>query len=283
MDDGTLSTQILKISRSISVDTQTTTSKKQGMTPPCLAENTPEEIMTIKRGFDIFFSSLLLVLFLPLILLIALAVRLTSPGPVVYWSTRIGKGNRPFRMPKFRTMRTDTPQIASHLLVAPGQWMTPIGNFLRRTSLDELPQLWSILRGDMSFVGPRPALFNQYDLIALRSEYGVDQLPTGLTGWAQVNGRDESLLVDKVAYDTFYLRHRSLIFDLEILFITAWKVLRREGTAVPVAMQGMDQQTRIVGQGHMMTKQGNSETAGSSEVTLDLADSPIRPSSSKAA
>lgn len=187
----------------------------------------------MKRCFDVVLALLLLLLGGVPMLLIALAVKLTSRGPVLYWSDRVGRFNRLFSMPKFRTMRCDAPQVASHLLVDPDAWLTPIGNLLRRTSLDELPQLWSILKGDMSFVGPRPALFNQHDLIALRTAEGVHELPVGLTGWAQINGRDESPLREKVAHDVHYLRHRSLAFDLKILALTAWKVLRREGTAVP--------------------------------------------------
>ncbi|MCH8830908.1 MAG: sugar transferase, partial [Planctomycetes bacterium] len=164
--------------------------------------------------------------------LIAIAVKLTSKGPAWYWSDRVGRLNRIFRMPKFRTMRIETPQVASHLLEDPNRWLTPIGNLLRRTSLDELPQLWSVLKGDMSFVGPRPALFNQDDLIALRTKHGVHELPVGVTGWAQINGRDESPIPEKVAFDVEYLQKRSLWFDLKIIGITAWKVIRRDGTSV---------------------------------------------------
>jgi O-antigen biosynthesis protein WbqP len=162
-------------------------------------------------------------------LLIALLVKLTSRGPVLHWSERVGRDNRLFRMPKFRSMRTDTPQLATHLLADADRWITPVGRVLRSTSLDELPQLWSILVGDMSFVGPRPALFNQDDLVALRTACGVHRLVPGLTGWAQVNGRDELAIPDKVALDAEYLRRRSLAFDLRILCVTALKVLRREG------------------------------------------------------
>ena len=167
-------------------------------------------------------------LFLPIVMT-ALAVRLTSPGPALYWSDRVGRQNRIFKMPKFRSMRIDTPAVATHLLQNPEQWLTPIGSFLRKSSLDELPQLWSILKGDMSFVGPRPALFNQGDLIALRTEKGVHELVPGLTGWAQVNGRDELPIPQKVALDAEYLQRRSLWFDLKILWMTALKVLAREG------------------------------------------------------
>jgi O-antigen biosynthesis protein WbqP len=154
---------------------------------------------------------------------------MTSPGPALYWSDRVGRKNAIFRMPKFRTMRTDTPAVATHLLGNPDQFLTPIGSFLRKTSLDELPQLWSILKGDMSFVGPRPALFNQYDLIELRTRYHVDELLPGLTGWAQINGRDELAIPDKVKLDVEYLQRQSLLFDLNILFFTFLKVVRREG------------------------------------------------------
>jgi O-antigen biosynthesis protein WbqP len=167
---------------------------------------------------------------LPL-LMVALAVKLTSPGPVLYWSDRVGRHNRIFRMPKFRSMRIGTPAVATHLLQDPDAWLTPIGAFLRKTSLDELPQLWSILAGDMSIVGPRPALFNQDDLIALRSERGVHELAPGLTGWAQVNGRDELPIPQKVELDVEYLRRRSFLFDLRIVWLTVIKVLRRDGVS----------------------------------------------------
>lgn len=187
--------------------------------------------MTLKRLFDLALAvPAALALALP-IALVALAVRLTSPGPALYWSDRVGRHNRIFRMPKFRSMRIDTPAVATHLLQNPAQWLTPIGPFLRKSSLDELPQLWSILRGDMSFVGPRPALFNQDDLIALRTEAGVHELVPGLTGWAQVNGRDEIPIPQKVALDAEYLRRRSLGFDVRILWLTAVKVLRSDGVS----------------------------------------------------
>lgn len=187
--------------------------------------------MTLKRLFDLALAvPAALILALP-IALVALAVRLTSSGPALYWSDRVGRHNRIFRMPKFRSMRIDTPAVATHLLENPAQWLTPIGPFLRKSSLDELPQLWSILRGDMSFVGPRPALFNQDDLIALRTEAGVHELVPGLTGWAQVNGRDEIPIPQKVALDAEYLRRRSLAFDLRILWLTAVKVLRSDGVS----------------------------------------------------
>lgn len=163
------------------------------------------------------------------IALIALLVRLTSRGPELFWSDRVGRNNRIFRMPKFRTMRVGTPAVATHLLSDPEAYLTPIGGFLRRTSLDELPQLWSILRGDMSFVGPRPALFNQDDLVALRTAHGVDALVPGLTGWAQVNGRDELPIPEKVRLDVEYLRRRSFWFDVQILWRTLFKVTAGEG------------------------------------------------------
>ena len=185
----------------------------------------------MKRLFDLVLTVLgAVVLALPL-LMVALAVKLTSPGPALYWSDRVGRHNRIFRMPKFRSMRIGTPAVATHLLQDPDAWLTPIGAFLRKTSLDELPQLWSILAGDMSIVGPRPALFNQADLIALRTERGVHELVPGLTGWAQVNGRDELPIPQKVELDVEYLRRRSLLFDLRILWLTVVKVLRRDGVS----------------------------------------------------
>lgn len=162
-------------------------------------------------------------------LAIAAAVRLTSKGPAIHWSRRIGKDNREFRMPKFRTMAADTPQMATHLMTTAVNYVTPLGRILRITSLDELPQLYSILKGDMSFVGPRPALFNQDDLIALRTEKGVHQLVPGLTGWAQVNGRDDLPIPVKVDFDAYYLEHRSLALDMRIILMTALKTLRAEG------------------------------------------------------
>lgn len=172
----------------------------------------------------------LIVLLIPL-MLVALLVRCTSPGPVLYWSDRVGRHNRLFKMPKFRSMRIDTPVVATHLLADPKIYLTPVGSFLRKSSLDELPQLWSILRGDMSFVGPRPALFNQDDLIALRTDAGVHSLVPGLTGWAQVNGRDELPIAEKVRLDSEYLQRRSFCFDLRILWLTLLKVLRRDGVS----------------------------------------------------
>lgn len=185
----------------------------------------------MKRLTDLLLALLAsLLLALPLVL-IALCVRTTSPGPVLYWSDRVGRNNVFFRMPKFRSMRIDTPEVATHLLERPEQWLSPIGSFLRRSSLDELPQLWNILRGDMSLVGPRPALHNQHDLIALRTSAGVHILRPGLTGWAQINGRDELPVEQKVALDTWYLHHRSLKQDAMILLRTVSAVLRRDGVS----------------------------------------------------
>ncbi|MGC3972584.1 MAG: sugar transferase [Pirellulales bacterium] len=167
-----------------------------------------------------------MLLLLPMLAIAAL-VRLTSAGPALYWSDRVGHGNRIFRMPKFRSMRTDAPEVAAHLLTRPDAWITPVGRFLRATSLDELPQLWCILLGEMSFVGPRPALFNQYDLIAERTAHSVHKLRPGLTGWAQINGRDELTVVDKTAYDAWYLQHASFLLDLKIILLTAGKMVHR--------------------------------------------------------
>jgi len=182
-----------------------------------------------KRLFDFLAALAAAIVFSIPILIVAIAVRLTSPGPILYWSDRVGRRNKIFRMPKFRSMRIDTPAVATHLLKDPKIYLTPIGSFLRKSSLDELPQLWCILKGEMSIVGPRPALFNQQDLIALRTERGVDALLPGLTGWAQVNGRDELPIPQKVALDEDYLRQRSFLFDLKIIFLTALKVVRRDG------------------------------------------------------
>ena len=185
----------------------------------------------MKRLFDLFLVLTAGVILILPVMVVAVAVRLTSHGPALYWSDRVGRHNRIFRMPKFRSMRIGTPAVATHLLQDPDAWLTPIGAFLRKTSLDELPQLWSILAGDMSFVGPRPALFNQDDLVALRTERGVHELVPGLTGWAQVNGRDELPIPDKVALDVEYLRRRSFLFDLRILWLTVIKVLKRDGVS----------------------------------------------------
>ena len=187
--------------------------------------------MYVKRVFDlILVLAACIVLAVPL-LLVVVAVRLTSLGPVLYWSNRIGQDNKIFRMPKFRSMHIGTPAVATHLLLDPQAHLTSIGSFLRRTSLDELPQLWSILVGEMSFVGPRPALFNQHDLIALRTQHGVHALVPGLTGWAQVNGRDELPIPDKVKLDAEYLHQQSLSFDIRILWMTFLKVLNRDGVS----------------------------------------------------
>jgi O-antigen biosynthesis protein WbqP len=183
----------------------------------------------MKRFFDFSLALVAAIVFLIPLLILALLVKLTSKGPVLYWSDRVGQNNRIFSMPKLRTMRIDTPVVATHLLHNPEQFLTPIGGFLRKTSLDELPQLWSILHGDMSIVGPRPALFNQHNLIDMRTENGVHTLRPGLTGWAQVNGRDELPLPQKVAFDVEYMGRRSLIFDAKVVYLTFLKVVSREG------------------------------------------------------
>ena len=183
----------------------------------------------MKRAVDLFLAlTASLILIVP-IGIVALCVRLTSPGPVLYWSNRVGRRNEIFRMPKFRSMRIDTPTVATHLLDDPSRYLTPIGGFLRKSSLDELPQLWCILKGEMSFVGPRPALYNQEDLIALRTAEGVDALLPGLTGWAQVNGRDELPIPEKVKFDVDYLQRRSFLMDMRILAMTVGKVLGSKG------------------------------------------------------
>ncbi len=185
----------------------------------------------MKRLFDIAVVLVTIVIFALPMFLIAILVRITSTGPVLYWSNRVGLKNQIFRMPKFRTMRVDAPVVATHLLNEPERYLTPIGSLLRKSSLDELPQLLSILKGDMSFVGPRPALFNQDDLISLRTEMGVHELVPGLTGWAQVNGRDELPIPQKVQLDVEYLESQSLFFDMKILWMTASKVLARDGVS----------------------------------------------------
>ena len=187
--------------------------------------------MHAKRVFDVLLGLLAsMVLAVPL-LLVFIAVRLTSSGPALYWSDRVGRHNQIFKMPKFRSMRVGTPAVATHLLPNAASHLTPIGSFLRKSSLDELPQLWSILVGDMSFVGPRPALFNQHDLIALRTQHGVQKVVPGLTGWAQVNGRDELPIPDKVRLDAEYVHLQSLLFDIRILWLTLLKVLYRDGVS----------------------------------------------------
>ena len=185
--------------------------------------------MSIKRVFDVTAAAIGSVLFLIPALAIALAIRWTSKGPAVYWSNRVGRHNRLFSMPKFRTMRVDAPAVATHLLKDPSRFVTPVGRFLRKTSLDEIPQLWSILIGDMSVVGPRPALFNQDDLVKLRTDAGVHVLVPGLTGWAQVRGRDTLPIPVKVEFDKYYLDHQSFLFDLKVIGLTMIQVLKREG------------------------------------------------------
>ncbi len=183
----------------------------------------------MKRLFDLVLAIILTILFAVPLLVVALAVRLTSSGPALYWSDRVGRDNQIFKMPKFRSMRTDTPAVATHLLDNPQSFLTPIGSFLRRSSLDELPQIWSVLVGDMSFVGPRPALYNQDDLITLRTERQVHTVVPGLTGWAQVNGRDELPIPVKVDLDVEYVQKQSFFFDIYILYLTFIKVLGRDG------------------------------------------------------
>ena len=185
----------------------------------------------MKRIFDLLLGVLILVFLVAPMLLISIAVRLSSKGSALYWSDRVGKNNKIFKMPKFRSMLSDTPAVATHLLDNPGVYLSPIGSFLRRSSLDELPQLFSVLKGDMSFIGPRPALFNQDDLIALRTEKGVGRLLPGITGWAQVNGRDELSIPDKVALDVEYLNRQSFWFDMKILWMTFLKVISRDGVS----------------------------------------------------
>jgi O-antigen biosynthesis protein WbqP len=185
----------------------------------------------IKKIFDSILAALLIVLLLPLMLLIALVVKLTSTGPIIFWSQRVGKNNQLFWMPKFRTMLMQTPNVATHLLVGANQYLTPLGSFLRKSSLDELPQLWSVICGEMSFVGPRPALFNQADLIDMRTAVGIHSLTPGITGWAQINGRDELDLAEKVRFDLEYLQKQNLVLDIKILWLTGVKVFRREGVS----------------------------------------------------
>lgn len=185
----------------------------------------------MKRAFDLFLAVIAALILLLPIIVTAIFVRLTSTGPALYWSDRVGINNIIFRMPKFRSMKVDTPAVATHLLADPKSVLTPIGDFLRKSSLDELPQLWCIFKGEMSFVGPRPALFNQDDLIALRTEKGVDKLLPGLTGWAQVNGRDELPIPQKVELDADYLVRRSFFFDIYILWMTFIKVIKRSGVS----------------------------------------------------
>lgn len=185
----------------------------------------------MKRIFDLVLAFVIAAVLLIPILLVAILVRFTSRGPILYWSDRVGSNNKIFKMPKFRSMQVGTPAVATHLLSNPDGYLTPVGSFLRKSSLDELPQLWSIFKGDMSFVGPRPALFNQQDLIDLRTQSGVHDLTPGLTGWAQINGRDELPIPQKVALDIEYMRRKSLFFDIKIIFLTAWKVLVRDNVS----------------------------------------------------
>jgi len=185
----------------------------------------------MKRFVDLMLGLVAMLFLLPPIIMVAALVKLTSKGPALYWSDRVGKNNTIFKMPKFRSMRVGTPAVATHLLADPKRVLTPIGNFLRKSSLDELPQLWSIIKGDMSFVGPRPALFNQDDLIALRTQKGAHNLVPGLTGWAQVNGRDELPIPHKVALDVEYLHHQSLRMDMKIILLTFIKVFKKNGVS----------------------------------------------------
>ena len=188
-----------------------------------------KQMSLVKRILDLTGVLAALILFGIPMLIVALLVKLTSPGPVLYWSDRVGVDNKIFIMPKFRTMRIETPAVATHLLSNPDEYLTPIGPFLRKWSLDELPQLWSVLKGDMSFVGPRPALFNQDDLIALRTEKGIHRLIPGITGWAQINGRDDIPIPKKVEFESYYLLHRSFLLDIKIILLTVFKVASREG------------------------------------------------------
>jgi O-antigen biosynthesis protein WbqP len=188
-------------------------------------------VITLKRCFDLVLALGLFALLALPIALVALAVKFTSRGPVLHWSQRVGRRNATFWMPKFRTMSIETPQVATHLLADPQKYLTPIGSFLRRTSLDELPQLYSVLKGDLSLVGPRPALFNQTDLVELRTKAGIHHLVPGITGWAQINGRDELPIPEKVRLDEEYLQRRDIMFDLKILSLTAVRVVRRDGVA----------------------------------------------------
>lgn len=190
--------------------------------------------MIVKRFFDLTLAVASLILLMPFILLTYVLVRVTTKGPALYWSKRAGKNNKLFNMPKFRSMKVDTPALATHIMnqqADPNQYLTPVGSFIRKTSLDELPQLWSVLKGDMSIVGPRPALFNQDDLISLRTEKGVHKLKPGITGWAQVNGRDELPIPQKVEFDLYYLKHQSLWLDCYIILLTVFKVLKRDGVS----------------------------------------------------
>jgi O-antigen biosynthesis protein WbqP len=185
----------------------------------------------MKRYFDFTTALITLIIMALPIAVIAILVKFSSPGPVIYRSERVGRDNKNFLMPKFRTMRNDSPEIATHLMRNVESYLTPLGSFLRRTSIDELPQLWSVLKGDMSFVGPRPALFNQDDLVKLRTDKGISILTPGITGWAQINGRDDISIPVKVSYDEYYLKNQSFLFDLKILWNTFFKVIKKEGVA----------------------------------------------------
>lgn len=185
--------------------------------------------MAMKRIFDLSIATLLVLFFLVPLFIVSILVLVTSKGPVLFWSKRVGKGNKIFRMPKFRSMTTNTPNVATHLLDDPDSYLSPIGGFLRRSSLDELPQLFSVIKGDMSLVGPRPALYNQTDLITLRTNNNVDKLQPGITGWAQINGRDVLSLNQKVEMDIYYLNKKSFLFDIKILWLTFLKVIKKEG------------------------------------------------------
>ena len=183
----------------------------------------------MKRLIDVLLGSIAAMIFIIPLAIVAVVVKLTSKGPILYWSDRVGRNNKVFSMPKFRSMRTDTPTVATHLLASPDSYLTPIGSFLRKSSIDELPQLWSVLRGEMSLVGPRPALYNQDDLIALRTEHNIQQLAPGMTGWAQVNGRDELPIPQKVLLDVYYLKNQSTSLDFKIMYLTVLKVIKKEG------------------------------------------------------
>ena len=216
----------------LGISTQETGGRKQEMPLRSSVSGIPSSVINnMKRLFDFTMSLFLLIISSIPMLFIAFLVKLTSKGPVLYWSDRVGRNNTIFRMPKFRTMKIDTPPVATHLLSNPDHYLTPIGKFLRKSSLDELPQLLSILKGDMSFVGPRPALFNQNDLVEFRTQKGVHVLSPGLTGWAQINGRDALPIPVKVEYDEYYMMNQSFFFDLKIILLTALKVVRREGVS----------------------------------------------------
>jgi O-antigen biosynthesis protein WbqP len=185
----------------------------------------------MKRIFDLFLAIILLILFAPIFIVVAIIIKISDPGPALYWSKRVGRQNKLFMMPKFRSMKLSTPQVATHLLTNPEQYLISIGAFIRKSSIDELPQLLSVIKGDMSFVGPRPALFNQDDLIELRTQYGVHELLPGITGWAQINGRDEIPIPKKVEYEVEYLKRKNFLFDLKIIFLTAYKVIKKENVS----------------------------------------------------